>query len=198
MRLNTEILTPLTAFCLFGTGSNWAAHGKHFDQTIVQKSTQERAVARAMFFATDSSEQVPDPRLTSQSKGTQSSSEPSQEPSFLKQPILFMPNGLKLTPANRNTLNCAVAWLREHHLARILIVGYSDNSGSESCTAALAERRAEVARHFLMSLGISTDQIVGAKGWENLDQPCRSNTRECHQQNRSARLFLTGPAGSLK
>jgi len=189
------------AFCLFGSGSNWAAQGKHFDQPIVEKATQESAVAHAMFFATDFNEQVPDRRLarvTTPSKGAQSSSEASQEPSFLKQPILFTPNGLNLTATSRNTLNCAVVWLREHHLARILIVGYCDNSGSEACTAALAERRAEVVRQFLMNLGTRTDQIAGVKGWENLDQPCRSGATECQRQNRSARLFLTGPAGSLK
>jgi len=198
MRLRTDILTPLTVFCLFGSGSNWAARGKHFDQMIVETATQVSTAAHAMFFPTESNEQLPDPRLariTTPSTTAQSSFEASQEPSFLKQPILFTPNRLNLTATSRNTLNCAVAWLREHHLARILIVGYCDNSGSEACTTALAERRAEVVRQFLMSLGTRTDQIAGVKGWENLDQRCHSNTRECQRQNRSVRLFLTGPLG---
>ncbi len=198
MRLSTDILTPLTVFCLFGSGPNWAAQGKHFDQMTVETATEVSTAAHAMFFPPDSNEQLPDPRLariTTPSTTAQSSFEASQEPSFLKQPILFTPNRLNLTATSRNTLNCAVAWLREHHLARILIVGYCDNSGSEACTTALAERRAEVVRQFLMSLGTRTDQIAGVKGWENLDQPCHSNTRECQRKNRSVRLFLTGPLG---
>jgi len=198
MRLRTDILTPLTVFCLFGSGSNWAAQGKHFDQMIVETATQVSTAAHAMFFPTESNEQLPDPRLariTTPSTTAQSSFEASQEPSFLKQPILFTPNRLNLTATSRNTLNCAAVWLREHDLARILIVGYCDNSGSEACTTALAERRAEVVRQFLMSLGTRTDQIAGVKGWENLDQRCHSNTRECQRQNRSVRLFLTGPLG---
>jgi outer membrane protein OmpA-like peptidoglycan-associated protein len=197
MRLCTDILTPLTAFCLFGSGSYWTAQGKHFDQTIVENATQETAVPHTMFFATNCTEQVPDPRLAriTTSKDVQSCSKASQEPSFPKQPILFTPNGLNLNATGKNTLNCAVAWLREHHSARILIVGYCDNSGSEACTAALAERRAETVRQFLMSLGTRKDQIAGVKAWENLDQPCHSNTKDCHQQNRSVRLFLTGPLG---
>ena len=200
MRLRTDILTPLTVFCLFGSGSNWAAQGKHFDQMIVETATQVSTAAHAMFFATHSNEQLPDPRLariTTPSKSAQSSLEASQEPGFLKLPILFAPNRLNLTATSRNTLNCAAAWMREHHLARILIVGYCDNSGSEACTAALAERRAEVVRQFLMNLGTRTDQIAGVKGWENFDQPCRSNTKECQRQNRSVRVFLAGPVGSL-
>jgi outer membrane protein OmpA-like peptidoglycan-associated protein len=198
MRLSTNILTLLTALCLFGSGSNWAAQGKDFDQMIVETATQVSTAAHAMFVPTDSNEQLPDPRLariTTPRQSTQSSFEALLEPSFLKLPILFTPNRLNLTATSRNTLNCAAAWLREHHLARILIVGYCDNSGSEVCTTALAERRAEVVRQFLMSLGTRTDQIAGVKGWENLDQPCHSNTKECQRQNRSVRLFLTSPLG---
>ncbi len=150
MRLTTDILTPLTAFCLFGSGSNWAAPEKHFDQMMVETATQESAVPHATSYAIDSNEQVPDPRLariTTPNKSAQSSFEASQEPSFLKLPILFTPNRLNLT-------------------ATILI-----------------------------SLGTRTDQIAGVKGWENLDQPCHSNTKECQRQNRSVRLFLTRPLG---
>ena len=135
--------------------------------------------------------------MSTPSKGTQSGSEALQQPTFLKQPLLFTPNGLKLSAPSRKTLKCAAAWLREHHVARVLIVGYCDNSGSEACTAALAERRAEVVRQFLVRFDTQANQIAGVKGWENLDRPCRACTTECQRQNRSARLFLAGPAGSL-
>src|SRR5260370_27818076 len=110
MRLSTDILAPLTVCCLLGSGSNWAAQGKHANQTIVETATQESAVAHAMFFAIDSNEQVPDPRIarmTTPSRRAQSSFEASQEPSFLKLPILFTPNRLNLTATSRNTLNYA-------------------------------------------------------------------------------------------
>ena len=91
-----------------------------------------------------------------------------------------------------------MAWLRQHPGDRILVVGYCDDSGSEACTAALAERRAEVVRQFLLSLGTRADQIAGIKGWENLNGSCRAGVPECQRQNRSARLFVAEPAGSLK
>lgn len=200
MRVTTNILTSLTALCVSGIGSNWAAQEKHFDQAIVEKASQESPVADTTLLAVHCNEQTDDPRLaqvSTPSKGTQSSSEALQQPNFLKQPLLFTPNGLNLTARSRNNLQCAVAWLREHQVARILIVGYCDNSGSEACTAALAERRAEVVRQFLLRLGTQANQIAGVKGWENLDRPCRAGTTECQRQNRSARLFLTRPAGSL-
>src|SRR6266567_4237546 len=121
MRLTTDILTALTVFCLFGSSSNLPVQGKHFDEMIVETATQVSTAAHTMFFPTDSNEQLPDPRLARITTPSKSSLEASQEPSFLKLPILFTPNRLNLTATSRNTLNCAAAWLREHRLARILI-----------------------------------------------------------------------------
>ena len=200
MRFAMNILTAFAAFCLIGTAYECPAQEKHFDRAIVKKATEESPVADTTLLAVHCDEQMDDPRLahaSTPSKGTQSGSEALQQPTFLKQPLLFTPNGLNLTARSRNNLHCAVAWLREHHVARVLIVGYCDNSGSEVCTAALAERRAEVVRQFLVRFGTQANQIAGVKGWENLDRPCGTGTTECQQQNRSARLFLAGPAGSL-
>jgi len=201
MRLAANILTPLTAFCMFGSGPDWAPRQNQLDQPIVEKVTANSAAACSVFLAVHSNEQTEDPRfahVSTPSKGVRSSSAALQEPIFLKQPLLFTPNGFNLTARNRNTLNCAAAWLHEHHEARILIVGYCDDSGSEACTTALAKRRAEVVRQFLLSLSTRPDQIAGIKGWENLNGACRAGVAECQRQNRSARLFVAEPAGSLK
>lgn len=90
------------------------------------------------------------------------------------------------------------AWLRGHPEDRVLIVGYCDDTGSEECTRALAEQRAHVVRKFLLSLGTGPNQVAGVKGWENLNGACRARVAECQRQNRSARLFLAEPAGSLR
>lgn len=199
MRFVANILTPVTAFCLFGSGSDWAPRQKHLDQPIVEKPTVESAVADTVFLAVHCNERTEDPRLahvSTPSKGARSSSEALQKPIFLKQPLLFTPNGLNLTARSRNTLNCAAAWLHEHHEVRVLIVGYCHDSGSEACTTALAERRAEVVRQFLTRLGAQADQIADVKGWKNLDRSCRAGTTECRRRKRSAYLFVAGPAGS--
>lgn len=152
MRFAMNILPPLAAFCLIGTAYECPAQEKHFDRAIVEKATEESPAAGTTLLAVHCDEQTDDPRLahvSTPSKGTQSGSEALQQPTFLKQPLLFTPNGFNLTARSRNNLHCAVAWLREHHVARVLIVGYCDNSGSEACTAVLAERRAEVVSSVL-------------------------------------------------
>jgi len=112
------------------------------------------------------------------------------DPPFLRHPIQFGPNSLELTVAGRNMLKRAAAWLRQHREARILIVGSCDSGGSETCTRGLAEARGAVVRKFLGSSGIDSDQIVGVKGWDNLEQSCQTSDIECRQFNRSARIFM--------
>src|SRR5260370_11533617 len=145
MRFAMNILTPLAAFCLIGTAYECPAQEKHFDRALVEKATEESPVADTTLLAVHCDEQTEDPRLahvSTPSEGTQSGSEALQQPTFLKQPLLFAPNRLNLTARSRNNLHCAVAWLREHHVARVLIVGYSDKSAAEGCTAAPTDRRA--------------------------------------------------------
>jgi len=113
----------------------------------------------------------------------------TSDPPFLRHPIRFAPNSLELDIAARNSLKRASAWLQRHREARILIVGSCDAGGSETCTRVFAEARGAVVRKFLGSSGIASDQIVGVKGWDNLDQSCRSSDIECQRVNRSAQIF---------
>src|SRR5216684_8350103 len=198
MRFAGNILTPMTAFCLFGSGSDWAPRQKQFNQPIVEKATAESTVADTASLAVHCNEQTKDPLLahvSTQSKGPRSSSEALQEPIFLKQPLLFTPNGLKLSAPSRKTLKFAAAWLRQHRESQLLIVGYCDASGSENCTAAFEGRRGETVRQFLASLGVPPDQIAEVKGWDSLDQTCRVDTAKCQRLNRSVRLFVKASAG---
>ncbi len=201
MRLVANILTPLTAFCLFGSGFDWAVREKQFGQPMIERANEDGGRVDAVLLRVQCNDQTGDPQLAhvrSAHKGEQYSSERLPDPAFLKYRLLFSPNALNLTARSRNTLKCAAAWLRQHREDRVLIVGYCDASGSEACTAALAERRGEIVRQFLLSLGAEPDQIAGVKGWDNLDQSCRVETAKCQRLNRSARLFIKGSAGSLR
>lgn len=111
-------------------------------------------------------------------------------PPFLRHPLLFGPNSLELTVAGKNMLKRAAAWLRQHHEARILIVGSCDSSGSETCTHTLAEARGAVVQKFLGNSGIDSDQIVVVKGWDYFDKSCQTSDIGCQQFNRSARIFM--------
>jgi outer membrane protein OmpA-like peptidoglycan-associated protein len=120
------------------------------------------------------------------------------EAPFLRRPILFDPNSLEPCAAGRNILKRAATWLHEHGEARVLIVGSCDTSGSESCTHALAEARAAAIQRFLEVSGVRSEQIVGIKGWDNVDHSCRPTEIKCQQLSRSAQMFMASSALPLK
>ncbi len=119
-----------------------------------------------------------------------SASAPVAEPPFLRRPILFEPNSVQPDPAGRDMVKRATTWLREHRGARVLIVGSCDSSGSETCTHTLAEGRGATIQKLLRVSGISSDQIVGVKGWEKVDGGCRLGDVKCQQSYRSVRIFM--------
>lgn len=120
------------------------------------------------------------------------------EPPFLRRPVLFDPNSLEPSAAGRTVLKRAATWLREHGEARVLIVGSCDTSGSESCTHTLAEARATVIRKLLEESGVRSDQIVGVKAWDNVDQSCGPAEIKCKQLSRSAEMFMAGSSSRSK
>jgi len=115
------------------------------------------------------------------------------DPPFLRHPIRFATNSLELDLEAKSMLKRTAGWLRQHGEARILIVGSCDSGGSETCTHTLAEARAAAVQKFLGSAGIHSDQIVGVKGWDSLDQGCLTSDGECQKTNRSARIFIASP-----
>lgn len=201
MKLVTGILTPLTALCLFGGESDLSAHEERSRELVVDDCTEGRAKADLVFVETQAKEQAGD-RKTDRAgvpvEAAHSRQAASRVASFPKGRLLFATNSVALTARTRKSLQCASAWLRQHPGNRVLIVGYCDDSGSEACTSALAEHRAEVVRQFLLSLGTEADEVAGIKGWENLNGACRASVAECQRQNRSACLFVAEPVGSLK
>ncbi len=193
MKSAVKFLTSLTALYLFGGVANWAGQDRQVVQVALDKQTISAARSDTISLGAQVGVEKQDPpraRSRASSAGSQSSSVGIQEPPFLKHHLLFGPNSVKLSTDSRNTLKRAAAWLREHREARILIVGFCDSLGSEMCTHTLTEGRGTVVQQFLMHLGTESGQIVGVKGWDNVDPACRTSTPKCQQLNRSAQIFM--------
>ncbi len=196
-----KFLTSLAALCLFGGVADWAGQKRQVARTRPEKQIQSATRSDTIPLAAQVDVAREDPeraRPEAPRAGSQSSSVGIHEPPFLKHRLLFGPNSLELSAVSRNTLKRSAAWLREHREARILIVGFCDRSGSETCTHTLAEGRGAVVRQFLMRFGTESDQIVGVKGWDNVDRACRTSTPKCQQLYRCARLFVASSAARLK
>ena len=73
--------------------------------------------------------------------------------------VFFATNESILTTKSRDTLRKQAAWLRENSNVNVVIEGHADERGTREYNLALGERRANAAKDYLMTYGISADRI---------------------------------------
>ena len=73
--------------------------------------------------------------------------------------VFFATNESVLTTASRETLRKQAGWLRKNSDVTIVLEGHADERGTREYNLALGERRANAAKDYLMTYGISSDRI---------------------------------------
>ena len=73
--------------------------------------------------------------------------------------VFFATNKSILTTASRDTLRKQAAWLRENKNINVTVEGHADERGTREYNLALGERRANAAKDYLMTYGISSNRI---------------------------------------
>ena len=73
--------------------------------------------------------------------------------------VFFATNETVLTTASRETLRVQAAWLRKNSSINVVLEGHADERGTREYNLALGERRANSAKDYLMTYGISSDRI---------------------------------------
>ncbi len=73
--------------------------------------------------------------------------------------VFFATNESILTTKSRDTLRKQAAWLRKNSSINIVIEGHADERGTREYNLALGERRANAAKDYLMTYGISASRI---------------------------------------
>ena len=73
--------------------------------------------------------------------------------------VFFATNESVLTTKSRDTLRKQAAWLRKNSSINIVIEGHADERGTREYNLALGERRANAAKDYLMTYGISSSRI---------------------------------------
>ena len=74
--------------------------------------------------------------------------------------VFFATNESVLTTASRETLRKQAAWLRKNSKITIVLEGHADERGTREYNLALGERRANAAKDYLMTYGISGKRIT--------------------------------------
>ena len=73
--------------------------------------------------------------------------------------VFFATNETILTTASRETLRKQASWLRKNSDINVIVEGHADERGTREYNLALGERRANSAKDYLMTYGISSDRI---------------------------------------
>ena len=73
--------------------------------------------------------------------------------------VFFTTNESVLTTASRETLRKQAAWLRKNSEITVVLEGHADERGTREYNLALGERRANAAKDYLMTYGISSSRI---------------------------------------
>ena len=73
--------------------------------------------------------------------------------------VFFATNKSSLTTRSRDTLRKQATYLRKNKDLTVTIEGHADERGTREYNLALGERRANSAKDYLMTYGISSDRI---------------------------------------
>lgn len=100
-----------------------------------------------------------------------------------------------LDTEDRATLRANAEWLKRNPATRIEIEGHCDERGTTEYNLALGAKRAQAAKDYLTSLGVSAQRISTISYGEEIPA-CRSHSENCWQQNRRDR-FVTRAGGPV-
>ena len=79
--------------------------------------------------------------------------------SGVKDRVFFATNKSTLTTASRDTLRKQASWMRKNKKINVVLEGHGDERGTREYNLALAEKRANAARDYLLTYGISGKRI---------------------------------------
>ena len=79
--------------------------------------------------------------------------------SGVKDRVFFATNKSALTTASRDTLRKQANWMRKNKTLNVVLEGHGDERGTREYNLALAEKRANAARDYLLTYGISGKRV---------------------------------------
>jgi len=134
------------------------------------------------------------PALAQSESSTQTANPPASRPSPAVQQgvdenlkdVHFAFDSYDLTPEGHAILEQNAAWLKTNPDVTVSIAGNADERGGIVYNVNLSQKRAEVTRDALVSLGIAPDRIHFSTGWGKLYPVCGQSDESCWSQNRRA------------
>jgi outer membrane protein OmpA-like peptidoglycan-associated protein len=103
--------------------------------------------------------------------------------------ILFDVDSDQLRPAAKQNLDELAASLKDYDGTRVLVVGHTDNTGTDAYNQSLSERRSGAARGYLLQDGLTPDRVEAVGRGES--EPVADNdTAAGRQENRRVEVAI--------
>jgi peptidoglycan-associated lipoprotein len=106
--------------------------------------------------------------------------------------ILFDFDRYDLKPDARSTLRENAEWLKNNPSVRIEIEGHCDERGTNEYNLALGAKRAQSAKDYLVTLGISAERLSTISYGEEIPV-CKEHNEDCWRRNRRDRFVIIPP-----
>lgn len=143
----------------------------------------------ADFSSLDHPRTVADPRTPSSLEAMQRGVASVTPPGSPLKDIFFQFDNYDLNETAREILKTNADWLKSDPSSRVEIEGHCDDLGTSEYNLALGFKRAQSAKDFLATLGISADRLsVISYGKEA--PACMEQTEECREKNRRDRFVI--------
>lgn len=107
--------------------------------------------------------------------------------------VLFGFDKSNLTSSAKSTINDLYSILQQYPNEDVLIIGHTDNVGSESYNQKLSVRRASSTANYLISQGIGAARVT-TKGMGETDPKVANDTEAHRAENRRVEFVLTANA----
>jgi len=106
---------------------------------------------------------------------------------------LFTTGSSELKPLVREKLAKIAGIVSSHPGLKLAVEGHTDSVGSDAYNQKLSENRAQSARDYLVSEGVTADSIV-SRGFGKTAPIASNDTSQGRQQNRRVEVIVSGDA----
>jgi peptidoglycan-associated lipoprotein len=96
-----------------------------------------------------------------------------------------------IRPQDGEVLRTNARWLTDHGNSHVQVEGHTDERGSEEYNLALGAKRAQAAKDYLTTLGVSSDRISTISYGKELPL-CTEHDDDCWAQNRRDHFVVQG------
>jgi peptidoglycan-associated lipoprotein len=106
--------------------------------------------------------------------------------------IYFDFDDYQLKSSAREILKTNADWLMKNPSVTVTIEGHCDERGTSEYNLALGAKRAQAAKDYLATSGVSTSRLTTTSYGSEIPV-CREHNEECWQRNRRDRFVATAP-----